>query len=172
MKNVKLDARAITQIGLLMALEIILTRYVSIQTPIVRIGFGFLPTAMIAMMFGPWLAGIAGVLTDLAGTFLGGSVIFFPGFTLSAFLGAFIYGLFLYRKPKSLLRVILAVLTVTIIVNLGLNTLWVYMLTGEAVMGIFPIRLLQNAVTAPIRVVLIYFVANNRVIRNAIKLKD
>lgn len=172
MKKVQFDARMITQIALLMALEIILTRFVSIQTPIVRIGFGFLPSAMIAILFGPWAAGIAGILTDLAGSILGGSGIFFPGFTLSAFLGSFIYGLFLYRKPKSLLRVTLAVLTITVFVNLGLNTLWVYMLTGEAVVGILPVRLLQNAILAPVRIALIYFVANNRIIRDAIKLKD
>lgn len=171
-KSTKLDARAITQIALLMALEIILTRFVSIQTPIVRIGFGFLPSAMVGMLFGPWIGGTAGILTDLAGIFLSGGGLFFPGFTLSAFLGSFLYGLFLYRKPKSLGRIILAVLTITVFVNLGLNTLWIYMLSGEAVMGILPIRLLQNAVTAPIRIALIYFVANNSVIRKVTKMED
>lgn len=172
MKKVKLDARTITQIALLMALEIILTRFVSIQTPIVRIGFGFLPSAMIGMLFGPWIGGTAGILTDLAGTFLGGSAVFFPGFTLSAFLGGFIYGVFLHNKPKSLWRISLAVLVITIFVNLGLNTLWIYMLTKEAAIAILPARLIQNAILAPIRIALIYFVANNQTIRKAMQLKD
>ena len=37
----------------LIAMEIILTRFCSINTPILRIGFGFLPVAMMGIMFGP-----------------------------------------------------------------------------------------------------------------------
>ncbi|MEI3502102.1 MAG: folate family ECF transporter S component [Anaerovoracaceae bacterium] len=41
----------------LIAMEIILTRFCSINTPILRIGFGFLPVAMMGIMFGPvWAA--------------------------------------------------------------------------------------------------------------------
>ena len=36
-------------LAFLIALEIILTRFCSIQTPIVRIGFGFLPVAMMGI---------------------------------------------------------------------------------------------------------------------------
>lgn len=173
MKKMKFDARTISKIALLMALDIILTRFVSIQTPIVRIGFGFLPTAMTGMLFGPMAAGIAGALTDIAGIFLfGGSGPFFPGFTLSAFLGGFIYGVFLHNKAKSLWRISLAVLVITIFVNLGLNTLWVYILTEEAALAILPARLIQNAILAPVRVAVIYFVVNNPTIRKAMQLKD
>ena len=35
----------------LIAMEIILTRFCSINTPILRIGFGFLPVAMMGIMF-------------------------------------------------------------------------------------------------------------------------
>lgn len=55
MNKTKLDARAITIIGLLMALEIILTRVFSFEVPFFRIGIGFLPGVMIAMMYGPWI---------------------------------------------------------------------------------------------------------------------
>ena len=37
----------------LIALEIVLTRFCSINTPILRIGFGFLPVAMLGIMYGP-----------------------------------------------------------------------------------------------------------------------
>ena len=46
-------------IAFLIALEIILTRFLSINTPIVRIGFGFLPVAMAGILFGPLWAGLA-----------------------------------------------------------------------------------------------------------------
>lgn len=173
MKDIKWDARTISRIALLMALDIVLTRFIAIQTPIVRISFGFLPSAMIGMLFGPLAAGVAGALADLAGTFLFGSGgLFFPGFTLSAFLGGLIYGVFLYKKPKSLLRISLAVIVITVVVNLGLNTLWVYILTEQAVVAFFPARLVQNLVLAPIRIAVIYFVANNQTLRRAMQLTD
>src|SRR5699024_555922 len=125
----------------------------AIQTPIVRISFGFLPSAMIGMLFGPWTAGIAGALADLAGIFLfGGSGAYFPGFTLSAFLGSFFYGFYLYKKPKTWGRVILTVLVITLVVNLGLNTLWLVIMYDQAARVIVPTRLLQNLIVAPIRV--------------------
>ncbi|WP_313470196.1 folate family ECF transporter S component, partial [Carnobacterium sp.] len=70
MNKKKFDARSISIIGLLMALDIILTRFVAIETPIVRIGFGFLPVAIIAMLYGPWIAGIAAAITDFMGIML------------------------------------------------------------------------------------------------------
>ena len=100
-----------------MALEIVLTQFISIETPIVRIGFGFLPIAIIGMLYGPWIAGMASAITDLIGTILFGGGVFFPGFTLSAFIGGMIYGLVLYKKPKSLKRIILAIIMVAIFVN-------------------------------------------------------
>lgn len=173
MKKTTFDARTISKIALLMALDIILTRFLSIQTPIVRIGFGFLPTAMIGMLFGPLAAGTAGALTDIVRIFLfGGSGPFFPGFTLSAFLGGVFYGVFLHNKPKSLWRISLAVLMITIFVNLGLNTLWVYMLTDKAAFAILPARLIQNAVLAPVKIAVIYFVANNPALRKAMQLRE
>lgn len=144
-----------------MAMDIILTRFIAIQTPINRITFGFLPSALIGSLFGPWIGGMAGAVTDLLGIFLFSSGMpFFPGFTLSAFLGAMVYGVFLHRKEVKLRHVTVAVLLNTVFVNLFLNTLWLMMLQGEAWRAILPIRLLQNAIVAPIRILLIYFVLN------------
>ena len=46
-------------ISLLIALEILLTRIFCIQTPLLRISFGFLPPALTAMLYGPLWAGAA-----------------------------------------------------------------------------------------------------------------
>ncbi|WP_373470719.1 folate family ECF transporter S component [Carnobacterium alterfunditum] len=168
MNKNKYDARSISKIGLLMALEIVLTQFISIETPIVRVGFGFLPIAIIAMLYGPWIAGMASAITDVVGTILFGGGVFFPGFTLSAFIGGMIYGLVLYKKPKSLKRIILAILLVTIFVNLGLNTLWLTMLLDKAIVVIFPTRLIQNIILAPINMAMLYFVVQNKTLRKAI----
>ena len=82
----KFDVKKLIQISLLIAIEVILTRFCSINTPIVRIGFGFLPIAIIAMMYGPLSAGISYAIGDILGMMLFPTGSFFPGFTLTAFL--------------------------------------------------------------------------------------
>ena len=55
----KSNTKRLVVLAFLIALEIILTRFCSIQTPIVRIGFGFLPVAMMGILYGPIWAGSA-----------------------------------------------------------------------------------------------------------------
>ncbi|WP_414839514.1 folate family ECF transporter S component [Carnobacterium sp. TMP28] len=168
----KFDARSISIIGLLMGLDIILTRFVAIETPIVRIGFGFLPIAIIAMLYGPWIAGTAAAMADFMGIMLFPKIaLYFPGFTLSAFLGGVIYGLILYKKPKTLKRVILAVLLITVIINLGLNTLWLKIILDKAIYAIFPARIIQSLVLAPVNCLLLYGILQNKAFLKATKLK-
>lgn len=153
------------QTALLIALEIILSRFCSITTPIVRIGFAFLPLALIGMLHGPVYAGLAGAIADILGaTFFPPIGGFFPGFTLTAFLTGIIYGLFLYKRPKTLPRIICCVLVITLTMHLGLNTLWVWMMTGKAIMLILPARLIQNAILFPIQIACVYLVARKPIV--------
>lgn len=55
----KLTTREITTLGLLVALEIVLARFCSIQAWNLRIGFSFLPIAMASIRFGPIPAAMA-----------------------------------------------------------------------------------------------------------------
>ena len=87
------SVKKLVEISLLIALEVILTRFCSINTATLRIGFGFLPIAIIAMMYGPLSAGVAYALGDLLGMMIFPSGSYFPGFTLTAFLTGVIYGL-------------------------------------------------------------------------------
>ncbi len=80
------NVKKLVEISLLIALEVILTRFCSINTAILRIGFGFLPIAIIAMMHGPLSAGVAYAIGDLSGMMIFPSGSYFPGFTLTAFL--------------------------------------------------------------------------------------
>ncbi len=141
--------------SMFIAIEVILTRFLSIHTPIVRIGFTFLPIAVSAMMFGPVYSGIAAAMADLTGMMLfptGGS--YFPGFTLTAFLTGFIYGVFLYKKNISLTQIILAVIASTVI-SLGLDTVWLWIITGQGILAILPVRIVKSVIMAPVQVIMI-----------------
>ena len=62
------STKALVYGGVFTALAILLTYVFAIQTPFVRITFGFLPLALYGALFGPWRAGIVGALTDIIGS--------------------------------------------------------------------------------------------------------
>lgn len=142
--------------GLLISMEIVLTRFLSFQTPFVRISLGFIPIALSAVLFGPLMGGITGMMADIIGMMIAPMGAYFPGFTISAFITGAIYGLLLYKKPKSIIRVSVAVLAITLIVHLGLNTIWLSMITGKAVTAFFVQRLIKSIVTVPLEISMIY----------------
>ena len=161
----KFDVKKLIQISLLIAIEIILTRFCSIQTPIVRIGFGFLPIAIIGMMYGPLSAGVAYAIGDLLGVALFPTGSFFPGFTITAFLTGIVYGVFLYNKPKTWPRIIGAVLTVCLVINLGLDTLWLSILMGKGYIALLPTRIMKAVLMIPVQTFIIGIIWKKVVVR-------
>ena len=159
MSNVTMsNTRRLVTIALFIALEVILTRFLSINTDFLRIGFGFLPVACVGILFGPLWAGAAYAVGDVLGMLIFPSGAYFPGFTVSAFAIGCIYGIFLYKKESSLRRIIIPVLLVCMGVNLFVDTLWLNILYGQAYLALLPMRLVKCAVMVPIQVVLIKLV--------------
>lgn len=154
--------------ALLIALEIILTRFLSIETPTLRIGFGFLPVAIMAILYGPWWTGGAGVVGDIVGMMIFPKAAFFPGFTFTAFLTGVLFGLFLYKRDITWKQTLLAVITVNIICSLCLDTLWLSIMYGDSFLFLMPARLLKTAIMIPVETVTIYLVWS-RGVSNAVK---
>ena len=152
------NTRRLVTIALFIALEVILTRFLSINTDFLRIGFGFLPVACVGILFGPLWAGAAYAVGDVLGMLIFPSGSYFPGFTVSAFAIGCIYGLFLHKKESSFRRIIIPVLLVCMGVNLFVDTLWLNILYGQAYLALLPMRLVKCAVMVPIQVVLIKLV--------------
>ena len=81
--------------ALLVALHTVLAVFVSIQvTPSLRISVSFLANCAIGYMFGPVMGFVCGGLGDLIQFVIKPQGAYFPGWTLSAALAGFIYGLF------------------------------------------------------------------------------
>lgn len=91
--------RSLVVTALFTALHLVINSFQVYLTPQLRIGFGFLAIAMVALLFGPVLAMTAGGLSDIISFLMNPVGAYFPGFTISAILSGLIYGLFLYRKP-------------------------------------------------------------------------
>ena len=115
--------RQLTVSALLIALDVVFTRVLAINTPLMKIGLGFTAVAVSAMLYGPLWAALTAGLGDLIGALLFPTGAYFPGFTLTAALTGLIFGLFLYRREGKWLRAFLAALTNSFFVTLALNTL-------------------------------------------------
>lgn len=154
----KMNTRQLVIISLMIALEVLLTRFLSIQMPTIRISYGFLPLAVTGMMFGPVYAGLAAVIGDLIGITLVPAGPFFPGFTLTALLTGVVYGLLLYRPSASIFRICCAAFLVCIPLQLCLDTVWLWILTGKGYLVLLPPRVLKAVIMVPIQIFLIYTV--------------
>jgi 5,10-methenyltetrahydrofolate synthetase len=143
-RNSVYNIKRIAVLGLLVALEIVLSRFVSISTPMLKISFAFAPVMIAAMLYGPLWAAAAGALADFIGATFFPIGAYFPGFTLTAALTGAVFGLFLRERP-TLTRSIAAAGTVCLALRMGLDTLWLYIMNGGAVAGYIPGRIATNA---------------------------
>ena len=125
----------------------------------------FIPAAWAAAIFGPVAGGITGVFGDLLGWIIRPNGPFFPGFTISGFATGVIFGLFLYKKEITLKRAILAAASVVLIVELGLNTIWIMLLYGNAFKVLIAGRLIKALIVLPVQVLVLcstgYFFKRN-----------
>ncbi|MBQ9250684.1 MAG: folate family ECF transporter S component [Oscillospiraceae bacterium] len=150
----KITTKNLTTMALLIALEIILSRFLSLSAWNTKIGFSFVPVVIAAILLGPVYAGIVGALADFVGAILFPIGAYFPGFTLTAFLTGMVFGLFLY-KQQSLPRILGAVAVNQFILSLLLNTLWISVLYGSPFGPLLVTRLVQSGILTVVQIVVI-----------------
>ena len=158
----KINLKKLILMSMLAALTIICVRFLAFDTGIVRISFGFIPIAVAGMTLGPLGGGLTAVLADILGMLINnkGGVYFFP-FTISEFLYGFGYGIFLYKKRPSMLKLSICIAVQFIIINLLLTSFWLYLysifITGnpKTFYVIFTSRIIAALISLPIHVVVI-----------------
>ncbi|UUX33167.1 folate family ECF transporter S component [Fundicoccus culcitae] len=165
----KLSALNITVLGVVLAFRILITFVPAFSVGnYVEIGIGFIGAALTGALFGPWYAMIVSVANDLITTSMQGYQ-FFIGFTLSAALGGLIYGYMLWRKEITWKRVFTTVLIITLVVNLGLNSLWIRIMYGQAWIAFMPARIAKNAVSLVLNTVILKLLFDNPTVKRMIE---
>lgn len=144
--------------ALLVAISIILSRFLSIAAWNLKIGFAFVPVALAGMILGPIPAAIVAAVADFLGAILFPIGQFFPGFTLTAFLNGLLYGIFLYKKADMKSVVLSAVIT-QILGSLLLNTFWISMLYGTPFWALLPTRIMQVCFMTVVEIIVIRIMA-------------
>lgn len=152
----KNSTRTLAQLAVLIALEVVLSRFLSINLWSNKIGFAFVPVAVTAMLYGPLTTGVTAAIADVIGAALFPSGAFFPGFTLTAFLNGIVYSL-AFHKRRTAPRILLGVIARELGFSLFLNTLWISVMYGSPY---FPLligsRLWQCLIMVPVQFVVIF----------------
>lgn len=157
-KPFELNTRMIVTLGILVAMEIVLSRFLSINAWNTKIGFSFIPIVAAAMLYGPIGGAIVAALGDFLGAILFPIGAYFPGFTLTAFLTGLVFGFFLY-KEQSIPRILGAVAINQFILSQCLNTLWISILYGSPYGPLFVTRLVQTAILFTVQTVVVIAMA-------------
>ena len=157
-KKFRISTKNLVIMAVLIAVEIVLSRFLSISAWNTKIGFAFVPVVIAAVLLGPVYAGIVGAVADLLGAVLFPIGAYFPGFTLTAFLTGLVYGLFLH-KEQTIPRVIGAVAINQGILSLFLNTFWISVLYGSPFKPLLITRLPQTGILTVVQIVVIIVIA-------------
>ena len=155
MSKKKISTEKLVFTAFMIALEIVLSKIVSVNISFLRIGFGFLPIAILAIMYGAWWSGIAYAIGDVIGGFLFPTGAFFPGFTVTAMFTGIIFGLVLHNKKITFKRAFIASTLVCVLCNLLLNTYWLTFIIGKGFKVLLASRVIKELVSIPAMTVLI-----------------
>ena len=150
--------------GIMLALLIVLNRFVSIKTPLLVISFSYVPIMMSAIWLGPKYSTLIAALGDFIGAILFPFGTYFPGFTLTAGLSGLVYGIFLYKNPeekveskKFIIKLIVSNLLVLGIIEIFIVSIWLNILYGKAYLVVVSTRVVTQVIMLPIRVITIFF---------------
>ena len=131
--------------AVLVALGVILTRFLGITTEIIYIGIGELPIYLAGILLGPIWGFCTGALVDVVGHFLKPMGAYFPGFTLGSGLIGLLAGLFLYKnRSLNIWKITLTVAAAQILNSLILTPLWLSILYKKGFWLFIPGRLLEQ----------------------------
>ncbi len=142
--------RTMVLAALLLALRIVVSSFFIPLGDNLRVYFSFFVTGLTGVLLGPLWALLYGMASDLLGFVIHPTGGFFPGYVLTAMMGAFTYALFLYRARITILRIFLCKLAVNLLVNVGLGALWSSMIYGKGYLYYLAKSIVKNLVMLPI----------------------
>ena len=115
-RNHVFSVRNLVMMALLVAIQIILARYLSIQSEAFRVSFETIPLALAGMWLGPLAGVIVALVADILGTVLSGIGLYFPPLSLGPMAFAFLCGISAkyLRKYRGVWEYALMPVTVTL----------------------------------------------------------
>lgn len=150
--------------AILIALNVILERFLAYSVWNQTISFGFITVAFAAAFLGlPYAIAVAG-LGDLIGSLLFPFGAYFPGFTVTNCVYGLLLAGFIYNKATPL-NCVLSVVATKLVCSLTLNTLWISILYRDGVDAFFVVlvtRLPQAAIMTAIEIIVLLLVFSDK----------
>jgi ECF transporter S component (folate family) len=150
--------------SILVALDIILERFLAYSVWNNTVSFGFVTVAFAACYLGvPYAMAVAG-LGDFIGAIIKPFGPYFVGFTITNLMVGLIFGLFFY-KNATILKIGGGVIVSKIVSSLILNTIWVSILYRggiDAFWAVFVTRVPFTAVMAVVEIIVISLLFSNK----------
>ena len=167
-RPVKGQTKKLAVSALLLAADVILTRILAFNTPLMKIGLGFAATALCAMLYGPWWAAGVAALGDLLGSLLFPTGAYFPGFTLTAACTGAIFGLCLYRRASDWRFPILAAVLNCVLISYLANSAMIAFITGTPYTALLGVRAVQLTVMLPLQSLVLLWLTRSKLIRRVL----
>lgn len=149
----------LTCLALLTAIQVVLARFaiIPLMGGNVRFSISFIPVVIAARRFGVLPAMAVYGLGDFIGAIAFPTTgAYFPGFTLTAVISAFIFGIFLSKKV-SLARIVGSVVCSQVFCSMLLNSFWLWWLskngTFEGYLTVVGSRVPQCIITGAVQIV-------------------
>ena len=171
-QELSINTQQLVTMALLVALDIVLSRFGSINLWNTRIGFGFVPIVVAGMLLGPFKAAVTAAVADVIGALLVPTGAFFPPLTVTAVLRGILYGIMLKYVPEYLARTMedpkkyqkawIGVCAATTLFDqlafgLLLQSYWLSLLYGSPYTGMMVSRIPQIAILIPVEFVVLVF---------------
>ncbi|MBQ9687016.1 MAG: folate family ECF transporter S component [Oscillospiraceae bacterium] len=154
--------------ALLLAADVVLTRLLAVNTPLMKIGLGFTAIALCAMLYGPWWTMLVSALGDIIGSVLFPTGAYFPGFTLTAAVTGMIFGLCLYGERRSWVWPVLAAVLNCVLVSFLSNSAMIAFITGNSFDSMLATRAIQLTVMLPVQVAVLLWLSRSGFIRKTV----
>ena len=151
-RNLKNKTVMVATLALLIALQVVLSRFLSINLQFLKIGFSFIPVMFAGYLYGASGGVVVALVSDLIGAILFPSGAFFPGFTVTAALSGWIYGLS-FGGRCSTAKIVAGITAEQVICSLLLNTWWLSILYKSPFLALFTTRVWQVLVMVFVEIV-------------------
>ena len=150
MKNI----RVLALMAVLIAVSVVISGFYIPVAQNLRIYFTFIATSVAGWIGGPLTALVYGFVSDILGFVLHPSGGFFPGYTLTSMLGALLYALFFFRAKISIPRIFLCMLSINVLINILLGSVWSAMLYGKGYYYYLVNSIVKNLLLLPLETVI------------------
>ena len=138
--------------GILIALNVIMERFMSYNVWNMSIGFSFITVGFAASILGiPYAIAVA-AFGDLIGALLFPFGAYFVGFTITNALVGLVYGIFIY-KSTNIFKITTSVLINKICFTLILNSIWIAILYRGGIKDLWIVMIPRIITTIPMFVI-------------------